>query len=101
MLNTKALSLATGITFALMALLQAIITFVVGANIVALPNVPDVAVDAGTAVAATIVGVIVAFIYGAILGAIGGGIYNSIARRDLLEMDTDDEATRGDYAYQS
>ena len=98
MLNTKALSLATGTTFALMMLLQLLLAWIVGANVIALPNA-DVNIGAGTAFAATILGLIVSFIYGAILGAIGGGIYNSIARKDILEIDEDVEST--DYAYQS
>ena len=88
-----------GTTFALMVLLQAVIGWIVGANIVALPNVPDVNIDAGTAFAATILGLVAAFVYGAILGAIGGAIYNSIARKDIRQIDEDVEST--DYAYQS
>lgn len=81
MLNTKALSLAVGSTFAIMVLLQAILAYVVGVNI-QIPNV-SVPVDAGTAFATIILATIFAFVYGAILGAVAGGIYNATVKKEL------------------
>lgn len=78
MVNTKALSLAVGTTFALMMALQALVAYVVGVN-VQIPNV-NYSIETGSAILGFIVGLIVAFLFGAIFGAIGGGIYNKLVK---------------------
>lgn len=82
MVNTKALSLAVGTTFALMMALQALIAYVVGVN-VQIANV-NYSIDTGSAILGFIVGLIVAFLYGVILGAIGGGIYNKLVKDQVV-----------------
>ncbi len=85
MFNIKALSLTSGLIFALLALLSMLI---LGPVLSQQPNFPSI--NAGTAFLSALATIILAFVEGTVLGAIFGGIYNALERQDATTYTRED-----------